>query len=914
MFVRTYARRAARCVGGGGGGRSASDPVLLDSPESDGDSDSAAGELLELPPFSQDASFNSRPAPFSSQDSSSPWSLDPFDLPEDPPPLPPSLFSSSRGGLPLDSLGLDDSGAGRCRVFRDPAAEVTTATLMEAQEFGEMMEHVDEVNFALDGLRPWQPVRVRRASLLSLLSSCETAQQRRLLRVRGMTRRIIEAILDINLDDSPSTVAAAALFYVLASDVQDEHLLDSPSCIGFLLKLLNPKCPDTTGDKLATFGSRLLGKRKPQVIGNSYKGSDSTAKAIISKVLDILLSCKEIKPGSENDEGTERPELNPKWIALLTVEKACLSTLSFEDTCDMVKMPGGEFKEKLRKLGGLDAIFDVLSSCHSTLEAWHFSSSSNLKDEPVLQSMLLLLKCLKIMENATFLSKDNQNHLLGMKQKLNSGGLQLSFVGVIISAIKFFSDFSLLQINLSNSDKGKLISEGQSFQLKAKLTDYSEEPSGSHHSGCSGVNRESEVKVIKICHKRLKSSYSQSKVTLSGSEKAVDFSTSISCHVINRSTGDSCADGVAIKTNLSTIGSRMNSHRNTNKWISIKTNGATTKSEITSKRPLLKDVKKNSEIDIYDPFAFDEGELKPSQWEMLAKKKEKPHAYEGDLAKKELSNGCELPIISTDDVLSQLTNEESQRNFANSHPSGVDEDLSLIEDCLLTSVKVLMNLTNDNPLGCQQIAECDGLHTMASLIINHFPSFDCCFQMNGKLRGSASTSTYDRHRSKRHLNDHELDLLVALLGLLVNLVEKDNRNRLRLADARVSASRPGKSENMEAERDVIPLLCSIFLANQGNGETKEERTLDDEESLLQGAKEAEMMIIEAYAALLLGFLSTESSRIRESIAKCLPNQNLQALVPVLERFVVSYQVSMSSFVSNIPIWKRVNLFLCLLYL
>ena len=46
--------------------------------------------------------------------------------------------------------------------------------LIEAQEFGEMMEHVDEVNFALDGLRKPQPIRIRRASLLSLLSICAT--------------------------------------------------------------------------------------------------------------------------------------------------------------------------------------------------------------------------------------------------------------------------------------------------------------------------------------------------------------------------------------------------------------------------------------------------------------------------------------------------------------------------------------------------------------------------------------------------------------------------------------------------------------------------------------------------------------------------------------------------------------------
>lgn len=93
---------------------------------------------------------------------------------------------------------------------------------------------------------------------------------------------------------------------------------------------------------------------------------------------------------------------------------------------------------------------------------------------------------------------------------------------------------------------------------------------------------------------------------------------------------------------------------------------------------------------------------------------------------------------------------------------------------------------------------------------------------------------------------------------------------------------------------MIPLLCSIFLANQDTGEPTEVGQLvcvsltlcllcnkwlqfgykpfkfcvlyhilfrlylqDEEAALLQGEREAEMMIIEAYSALLLAFLSTE---------------------------------------------------------
>lgn len=68
---------------------------------------------------------------------------------------------------------------------------VVTSTLVEAQESGEMMEHLDEVNFALDGLKKGQQVKIRRGSLLSLLSICGTLQQRRLLRVHGYESIIV---------------------------------------------------------------------------------------------------------------------------------------------------------------------------------------------------------------------------------------------------------------------------------------------------------------------------------------------------------------------------------------------------------------------------------------------------------------------------------------------------------------------------------------------------------------------------------------------------------------------------------------------------------------------------------------------------------------------------------------------------
>jgi hypothetical protein len=89
--------------------------------------------------------------------------------------------------------------------------------------------------------------------------------------------------------------------------------------------------------------------------------------------------------------------------------------------------------------------------------------------------------------------------------------------------------------------------------------------------------------------------------------------------------------------------------------------------------------------------------------------------------------------------------------------------------------QVLMNLTNDNPVGCFQVAACGGLGLIASLLVAHFPNPQSGPQEE-RLGGV-------RHASSEMLKgtggqaDQHLDLVVVALGVLCNLVEKDERNR-----------------------------------------------------------------------------------------------------------------------------------------
>ncbi|XP_061349410.1 wings apart-like protein 1 isoform X2 [Gastrolobium bilobum] len=699
-------------------------------------------------------------------------------------------------------------------------------------------------------------------------AAAKASADSRIFILSRMAKTIIDAILGLGLDDSPSNLAAATLFYILTSDGQDDHLLESPGCVQFLIKLLRPIVSTAIADKAPKFGSKLLSLRQNDDMQKNTTGRvDSSSVAIFSKVQEILVNCKELKTTCQNDNGVKRPELCPKWLALLTTEKACLSAISLDETSGAVRKTGGNFKEKLREHGGLDAVFEVTMNCHSDLENWMEDSSLSTKDlrnEKRLKSLTLLLKCLKIMENATFLSADNQSHLLGMKGKLSRQATPFSFTELIITVIKILSDLylrrraSAVSIDSKPYDLFSMVSQDAELD---PLRDYKENETLSISSSrkYSGVERASSVKSSTISQNSRLFTCTQLESSLSNSETPSTSATdtySLKMRV-SSSTSGSCS--AASKSSYSNTSMIQNSSRKNVRF--------------TEGTPVV------ILDDSQDPFAFDEDDYAPSKWDLLSGKQKRSNSKRHEIAKKVFDDGCQSQTYVSKQEINDRDINCSSSNV------GDDEGSSLLTDCLLTAVKVLMNLTNDNPVGCQQIASHGGLETMSMLIAGHFPSFSSPFSF-AQIKENASRTAKD-HQNDRHLTDNELDFLVAILGLLVNLVEKDGRNRSRLAAASVLLP---FSEGLDKEvrRDVIQLLCSIFLANQGESEAAGEDKqlqLNDEAAVLQGEKEAEKMIVEAYSALLLAFLSTESKSIRAAIADNLPDHNLASLVPVLDRFV-----------------------------
>eukprot|EP00250_Pteridium_aquilinum_P009658 c18835_g1_i1 orf=139-2943(+) len=662
-----------------------------------------------------------------------------------------------------------------------------TSTLLEAQESGEMMEHVDEANFAMDGLRPGQPLRICRASLISLLSIFGSRQRRRLLRTHGMVKPVLDAVLTVPTDDPATALGAAALLYFIAYDGQDEDFVDSPECIQFLMKLLDPVCRSVHDKRLSRLGSRLLAlgtNSKSNKVEAHLTVLDQGGLLLVNKVKHLLSTMKGRSDGTLklDDQSASFPAevLSSEWLVLLTLEKACLSTVVLEENAGSVRRVGGCFKERLREHGGLNVVCELAASCFFTLRK--IKSKMDYQQQITLingsRGAGVLLRCLRVMENVTFLSENNQKFLLDMILSNNGAESPNTFLEVVIGTINMISGFILSRICMESTSHG--VQAQKSPEVQAfNLLDRVSFQSGGKVSGPAGND----------------------KSTLLGLS----------------------LEGCKVKGSFD-----------------------------------------------FDDLDCSEKDLGCNQ--VLKKRK-------GQIStKRETCEPTSAQMISSEHIDTNLRARESHDN--------------LLEDCLLSAVKVLMNLTNDNDLGCRQVAVVGGLDALASLIVKHFPSFQS-FPSNVEKRNRDRKANEKFTKDiQAEYQDQDLDLLVVVLGVLVNLVEKDTRNRGRLVSLNTEGFYDTSNGSVTPrEHSIIKLLCLIFLSKQGSGRAAESskanpaREIDDEKSFKQGQQEAEDMILEAYSALLLAFLSKESSTVRSTIAEHLPEGNLSVLVPVLERFL-----------------------------
>ncbi|CAM6037028.1 unnamed protein product [Sphagnum compactum] len=756
------------------------------------------------------------------------------------------------------------------------ATTPATSTLLEAQESGEMMEHMDEANFALDGLRPEQPLQIQRASLKSLLSLCGSIQCRRILRTHSLVKPLLDAVVALPTDDSPLAAAAAAVLYFLALDGQNEELFDSTGCVQFLMRLLGSSLPQPPKKSLFRTGNKLAGLGARMKTGKAGMAAlDEGGAAVAAEVHKLF--AREEKTDNSQDEVCGYllgQELIAKWLALLTLEKACLSTIVLEDTSGAARKVDGCFKERLRELGGLDTVCDLAAGClcnlQDALEGEETEQSKRNRDFKALEKceknggVGMLLRCLRVIENVTFLSELNQRHLLELRLPRGKRDAPVSFIGLVISTIKVLSD---IETN-SRGHFFKHDSAGATTNQWKAIVGFSSLPDLEY--GSSDLMKTSPSKSLFRFREPVQNLVIPSSSMAQKCSNAISNGKPLMEQMLVHARSQDAQELVSLSCSS---------------WFSK----LHTKPQKVS---LLKRKESTGMEDSQDPFAFDEVDL-DFCFEKGSKKKGRKTGKVlqleevGDATRASRERGENSVAIKDDGNIEGSFSSESCRE-ASSYAA-------VYTDCLLSAVKVLMNLTNDNPVGCFQVAACGGLGVIASLLVAHFPSPQSGPQEEGEEErlGGVQHGSSEMLKGKGGQADQHLDLVVVALGVLCNLVEKDAGNRAHLATLEVELPSYVILKEGSAWHDssMIALLCALFLSKPGAGEAanavEEKITMetDIQAKFKQGECEAEDMIVQAYAALLLAFLSRESDRARLAIAQFLPGDDLTVLVPVLEQFV-----------------------------
>lgn len=115
--------------------------------------------------------------------------------------------------------------------------------------------------------------------------------------------------------------------------------------------------------------------------------------------------------------------------------------------------------------------------------------------------------------------------------------------------------------------------------------------------------------------------------------------------------------------------------------------------------------------------------------------------------------------------------------------------------CVQSGLSVLINMTHNNPAGCQAVVAAGGMRMALSLVSSSMQIQQCDSAASpGRLQ------LQDRHHV---LTD--VGLITAALGLLINLVEESNDCRQQLKAMHL--------ENTDSNADILPLLCRLMQAS-----------------------------------------------------------------------------------------------------
>ncbi|XP_063974806.1 protein wings apart-like [Diachasmimorpha longicaudata] len=242
----------------------------------------------------------------------------------------------------------------------------------QIQESGEFQEFNDDVEYILDTLRENNPNATRCLSAIRLASKCMAPAFRMHVRAHGTVAKFFKALHDATKDQSLGLCTATVMF-VLS---QDRLAMDlDRDCLELMLSLLESDAShkDALDD---------CGLSRAELLKNKEK---------------VRQLCADIQAQGHAKH--------------LNLDNITVGQLAMETLLSLTSKRAGEwFKEELRELGGLEHIVKTIKECYRNIVSSDVTSAG--WDEPVLDKLRKVDRCLRVLENVTQKNEENQNYLL----------------------------------------------------------------------------------------------------------------------------------------------------------------------------------------------------------------------------------------------------------------------------------------------------------------------------------------------------------------------------------------------------------------------------------------------------------------------------------------------------------------------
>ncbi|KAL3877828.1 hypothetical protein ACJMK2_035472 [Sinanodonta woodiana] len=290
------------------------------------------------------------------------------DIPEDPPTLTRAVHWPGKDG---------DEAFTSVHVSKEHKELFTVVkNVKEAhlcQEFGETQDFDDDIQYLLEGLKDTEPLSTRCLSCIGLAQKCIIPAFRMHLRAHGTVTKMFGALQDAAGDPSLA-LCTSSLMFMLSRDRLNMDL-DQES-LNLMLRLLGVDQQEDLAQTLSPSATRALNRNKDRV--------------------------KEVYLQFQREAGANQQ---------IELDSISTGNLAMESLLSLTSRRAGEwFKEELRTLGALDHIVDTVCSCIEAVgdEVKVLTNSS-------IENLKKINRCLRVLENVTYLNADNQSYLISIK-------------------------------------------------------------------------------------------------------------------------------------------------------------------------------------------------------------------------------------------------------------------------------------------------------------------------------------------------------------------------------------------------------------------------------------------------------------------------------------------------------------------